>query len=158
MREQKIFTSFVLVGIFFLLGFVLINQPDKNLAAENIRQVKIAGQTIKVDLALTKEEQAQGLSGRTHFGGKNGGGNVGMLFVFEQPGLYPFWMKDMWFPIDIIWIEEGLKVVYIEKNASPSSYPKTFVSEENSKYVLEVPSGFSEENNLKVGDKVEFIY
>jgi uncharacterized membrane protein (UPF0127 family) len=80
-----------------------------------------------------------------------------MLFVFDKPSIYPFWMKDMNFPIDMIWIGENDEVVYIEKNAQPDSYPETFVSSQNAKYVLEVISSFSEKNNLKVGDRVEFL-
>ena len=78
-----------------------------------------------------------------------------MLFVFDHPAQYPFWMKDMNFPIDIIWIDENLKVIFIKKNAVPESYPEVFTSPQNSKYVLEVVAGFSDKYNIKIGDKVE---
>ena len=80
-----------------------------------------------------------------------------MLFVFDKPGQYPFWMKDMNFAIDIIWIGEDLRVVYIKKDARPELYPETYTPTENAKYVLEVPAGFSEKNNLKVGDSASFL-
>lgn len=118
---------------------------------DNIKYVKIAGQNIKVDLALTKEEQAQGLSARGVLAD-----NEGMLFVFNQPGKYPFWMKEMNFAIDIIWLGEDMRVIYIKNNALPELYPETYGPNDNAKYVLEVVSGFSEKNNLKVGDRVEF--
>jgi len=51
-----------------------------------------------------------------------------MLFVFEEPKIRSFWMKDMSFPIDIIWVDEGLEIVGIEKRISPNTYPKTFES------------------------------
>ena len=38
-----------------------------------------------------------------------------MLFIFSQPDFYPFWMKDMKFPIDIIWLDENLQIINIEK-------------------------------------------
>jgi hypothetical protein len=120
---------------------------------ENIKYVKIAGQDIKVDLALTSAEQEQGLSGRLNLND-----NEGMLFIFPRSGNYPFWMKDMNFPIDMIWIGENLQVVYIKKDARPELYPETYGPERDAKYVLEVVSGFSDKNSLKEGERVEFTY
>jgi hypothetical protein len=116
--------------------------------------VAIAGQKVKVDLALTETEQIQGLSGRQSLSP-----NTGMLFVFNKPGNYPFWMPNMNFSIDIIWITPDMKVDYIKKDATPESYPVTFSPKDNNAtYVLEVPSGFSEQNHLQVGDSVGFTY
>ncbi len=123
-----------------------------NLSINDIKYVKIAGKMLKVNLALTGEAQEQGLSGR-----KSLKENEGMLFVFNQTGKYSFWMKDMNFSLDIIWISEDFHVVYIKNNASPESYPESFTPKQDAKYVLEVMSSFSQKNNLKVGDKVEFL-
>lgn len=140
-----------LLIIVLCAGFFLINYfPAKK---ENIKYVKIAGQNIKVNLAATDKAREQGLSGRNDL--KE---NEGMLFIFDHEGLYSFWMKDMNFPIDIIWINKDLKVVYIKKNALPESYPETYSPSENAKYVLEVVSDFSEKNDLKAGDSVIFTY
>ena len=161
MKNNFIFSVLIII-VFFLGGFFLITELAKNHTPENIKYVKIAGQNIKVDLALTNGEQELGLSGR-----KSLNENEGMLFVFNLPGKYPFWMKDMNFPIDIIWLappEAGVgsaKVVYIKKNALPELYPETYgpgENDENAKYVLEVMAGFSDKNNLKIGDSVTFSY
>ncbi len=120
---------------------------------DNSKIIKIAGQNIKVDLVISDAEKEKGLSGRTGLAQ-----NAGMLFVFEKPGPYVFWMKDMNFPIDIIWLSVDKKVIYVKKDARPESYPETFDPKVNAKYVLEVVSGFSERNNLKVGDKALFTY
>jgi uncharacterized protein len=161
-NKKKIFFSFLVVILLFLGGFFLIIRltpsplPLSRGGSDNIQSVKIAGQNIKVDLALTPAEQEQGLSGR-----QNLLPNTGMLFVFENPDDYLFWMKDMNFPIDIIWISQDFKVVYIEKNATPESYPAAYgpgPNDEKAKYVLEVVSGFSDKNNLRVGDSVLFTY
>ncbi|MFA5778185.1 MAG: DUF192 domain-containing protein [Candidatus Paceibacterota bacterium] len=143
--------SFLIIVIILLLGFFLITRFSENLTSENIKYVKIAGQNIKVDLALTKETQQQGLSGRSEL--KE---DEGMLFIFNHEGLYSFWMKDMNFPIDIIWINKNLEVVDMKKNVLPESYPENFVPKENAKYVLEIVAGFGEKNNLKEGDSIEF--
>ena len=115
-----------------------------------ISQVTIRGVHIAVELADTPMEREQGLSARQDLAE-----GQGMLFVFDTPGRYGFWMKDMNFPIDIIWIDEDRKVVYIKENANPESYPNSFVSTEDAKYVLEVPARFSEKNNIKVGDVIK---
>lgn len=141
--------SFSIIFLFVIALFYLLQKPN----SEKIIQVKIGGQDIKVDLALTSDEHSQGLSGRTVLEE-----NEGLLFVFNKPDKYSFWMKDMNFPIDIIWISEDLKVVYLKKNALPAFYPESYAPAQDAKYVLEVISGFSEKNNLKVGDTVEFIY
>ncbi len=140
----------------------LPNLPlSKGEAKEGVKYLKIAGQNIKVDLALTPEQQAKGLSGRSRLPE-----GEGMLFVFPRPGKYLFWMKDMKFAIDIIWlaetprlVEEGagggdLKIVYIKRDARPEDYPDTYQPDTDAKYVLEVSSGFSDRNNLKIGDRV----
>ena len=76
-------------------------------------------------------------------------------------------MKDMNFPIDMIWLapsvggDDDAKVVYIAKDATPASYPSTFgpgANDQDALYVIEVPSGFADANNLKVGDSVLFTY
>jgi len=142
--------SFLIVFIFFLLGFFIIFYPTKYSLPENIQYVKIAGKNIKVELALTTEDQMRGLSGRSGF--KK---DEGMLFIFPVKASR-FWMKDMNFPLDIIWINKDKKVIFIKKDARPESYPRTFGPDVGSRYVLEVVSGFADENNLNVGDMVKF--
>jgi uncharacterized membrane protein (UPF0127 family) len=73
-------------------------------------------------------------------------------------------MKDMNFPIDMIWFTPDMKVDYIEKNATPESYLKPYPTntfgpdDNNSLYVLETTSGFSDNTHLQIGDSVSFIY
>ena len=160
--------SLFFIILIFVVGFFLVKPSSSSVKLEpieipktiqpatNIKFVKLAGVDIKVDLALTPAEQNQGLSGRTSLNG-----DEGMLFIFDLPGKYAFWMKDMNFPIDMIWLGEDMKVVYIKKNALPKNYPETYQpgkADGDAKYVLEVVSGFSDKNNLKVGDSAEFTY
>src|SRR3989338_1806519 len=65
----------------------------------------------------------------------------GMLFVFPQDGKYGFWMKDMRFSIDILWLNASGMVVYMAQNVSPDSFPKSFESDVPARYVLELPAG-----------------
>ena len=75
-----------------------------------------------------------------------------MLFVFDKPDTYGFWMKDMKFPIDVIWLDEKMKITHIEKNVSPDTFPNKFFPPEKSLYVIEFNAGFSEQNGLAVGN------
>lgn len=106
---------------------------------------------IQIELARSSAEQIQGLSGRTSLAVDHG-----MLFVFEKSDIYGFWMPDMLFPIDIVWISEEKKIVHIEKNVSPASYPQVFKPTDLAQYVLEVPAGFCDTNSVVVGNSVAF--
>ncbi len=72
----------------------------------------------------------------------------GMLFVFDNPVQQGFWMKNMKFPIDIIWIDKNKKVIGINENMSPDSYPNLFLPVKPITYVLEVNAGVSRANNI----------
>jgi uncharacterized membrane protein (UPF0127 family) len=66
-------------------------------------------------------------------------------------------MKDMNFPIDILWINDNFEVVGIEKNILPQTYPKTFGEKYLASYVLEVSAGYCDKNNIKLGNKINFL-
>lgn len=111
----------------------------------------IAGHLLKVEIADTEEKQQQGLSGRDSLPQ-----NSGMLFIMPMPGRYTFWMKDMKFPIDLIWIKDG-KVVDIIQNAKIELNTKDddllrYVSVVDANMVLEVNAGFAEKYQIKSGD------
>lgn len=110
-----------------------------------------AEKVIEIEVVDTPATRTQGLSGKKSFPT-----DTGMLFVFEKPAEYAFWMPDMHFSIDILWIDTQKKIVHIEKNVTPESYPKTFKPTAPAQYVLEVPAGFSEQNNVRIGDEVRF--
>lgn len=85
--------------------------------------------------------------------------DAGMLFVFEPDSSPKFWMKDMKFAIDMIWISKG-KVIQIDNDAEPEpgvpdSKLKIYPPSDPIDYVLEVNAGFSKENNIKLGSSVE---
>lgn len=166
MMMRNFFFWLAILGLTASLFFLAARQVklERTLERENARNaelsersaiqyVSIGGRNVRVDVALLSEELARGLSGR----GLLPEGE-GMLFIFPEPGKYVFWMKDMNFAIDIIWITDDLKVAYIKKGARPESYPEIFGSDVEARYVLEVPAGFSEKNNWRAGDSVEFKY
>lgn len=106
---------------------------------------------LTAEVVNTKSARALGLSGRTKMAD-----NEGMLFIFDTPGKYGFWMKDMLFALDIVWINNNGVVVSIERNVTPESYPKAFINHVDASYVLEINSGLSEKFGLYLGSKVKF--
>ena len=102
--------------------------------------------------ASTPDEQQLGLGGRTSLPA-----DEGMLFIFQTPGNYGFWMKDMLFPIDIIWLDDHFAITHIAANVAPDTYPESFYPGEGSRYVLETNAGYSQKNNLSVGETLDFV-
>lgn len=100
-----------------------------------------------LDVASTPASLERGLSGRPGLDQSHG-----MLFIFDHADKTCFWMKDMKFDIDILWFDEGLKLVHAQQAASPASYPETFCPPINSKYVIEVTAGTVDRLHLKIGD------
>ena len=132
------------------------------LNTEKVLNTK-TGEKIFIEIASTSEAQEQGLSGKRklmEFVRDQKIRTEGMLFVFEKPTVLSFWMKDMNFDLDMIWMDENFKIVHITKNAQASSYNKQnpasstiFTNGNNpAKYVLEINSGLSNELNLREGD------
>ncbi len=113
-------------------------------------EVVLNGKTFVMDIADTPTKQEQGLSGHQPLAD-----NVGMIFIFDKPGNYGFWMKDMLFPLDIIWVSDDFHIVHIEKNLAPETYPTIYYPGAPSKYVLEISAGGSDQNNIKIGDLVK---
>lgn len=109
----------------------------------------IDGVPLRVQVSATDEERRQGLSGREQLDGLEG-----MLFVFPESGYHSIWMKDMRFPIDIIWIDESLQIIQIDKEVSPESYPRTYRPKRPAKYVVETNVHFSDTYSFKEGDSV----
>jgi uncharacterized membrane protein (UPF0127 family) len=112
------------------------------------------GEVIYAELAVTDQERELGLMFRESINA-----DQGMLFVFEREGIYSFWMKNMKISIDIIWLDKDKRIVYIEKNVPPCETEDcpSYAPAALSKYVLEIKSGFSEEYELELYDRLEFI-
>jgi len=77
-----------------------------------------------------------------------------MLFIFDKPDLQGFWMKDMRFSLDMLWLDSNLRVVSFQSNVSPETYPNVFYPTEPSLYVVELSAGTLDNLHVKVGDKV----
>ena len=92
-----------------------------------------------------------GLSNRNSLGE-----DAGMLFIFAEEGTPGFWMKEMKFPIDIVWIDEEFRIAGIEKSVSPETFPEIFYPDNPIKYALELPAGFLDTQGIGAGAIVHF--
>ena len=136
-----IITSTIAVVFIFAVGLFLIKKDNNSY-----KKIKLGDVGLKTEIALSADEKQKGLSGRDYLAK-----NKGMLFIFPQSGSYPFWMKDMKFPIDIIWLDDGLKIIGLEKNINPNTFPEKFSPPSPAKFVLEVNGGWSDEIKIKEG-------
>lgn len=161
-RHMVLYKKSIIIGIAIFIALVAVVYGNRCYATKVCGSIildqfvrdSVVIQTPKsklnVELVNTKESRELGLSGRDRISGTDG-----MLFEFDYPGRYAFWMKDMTFPIDIIWITKGGVVAEVEKNVKPESYPNTYINDIEAKYVLELPANKSVEYGLTLGAKVE---
>lgn len=127
--------------LFCLLLFLSSCQNKQNY-------LNLNGQKIFIEIADTDTKREQGLSNR-----QNLPKDAGMIFTFDKPGKYGFWMKDMKFSLDFIYIDNGY-VTETKEDVLVDSYPQIFYPLHNSDAVLEINSGMVKEFNIKRGDKV----
>lgn len=182
MIRNLIFILGAFVLLFLGLSFI---DKDENwgngqalvVESETLPTVIIGDTAVIVEIADDVFERSRGLSGRESLPE-----NQGMLFVFDNPDFHGIWMKEMFFPIDIVWIgtsnsdnfvqedknedvdtsnnlsknSETFYIIDVKKDAQPDSYPEVFYPKKSSLYVLEINSGFLDKHNIKIGDEVHF--
>lgn len=110
------------------------------------------GVDVPVEIVSTQEKMERGLSGRPSLVP-----GQGMLFAFTGEDTYGIWMKDMNFPIDIVWIDAAGTIVDMQPRATPESYPLVFKPRKPALYVLEVEAGFIEQHSVRLGDRISFV-
>jgi hypothetical protein len=118
-------------------------------------QVIIDGNTIDVALSTTTEAIDQGLQSQPSLPA-----NDGMLFIFDTAKIYQFWMPNMNFSLDMIWIGSNDTVVSITRDAPPlpdPANPVWFRPTAPAQYVLEVNADYAAAHNISVGDPVQFV-
>lgn len=149
----------MIIGLFLLLlialaGVVLFQGYIKNGFFSFLKSttVTVNNQKFNVSVARTDKEKQIGLSEK-----KSLGQSEGMLFIFDKPDFYSFWMKNMQFPIDIIYIN-GSKVVTVlpnqQKPVSENDTPPILKPDQPADKVLEINAGLSDKYNIKPGDNV----
>lgn len=153
MRRYAVWIAFAALFCVLLLAGIGVGRNQTNDKTWGIGNpspsVMIGGEKVSVVLATTDSQREQGLSGTEPLEA-----NQGMLFVFPEDGVYRFWMKDMKYAIDIIWIDADGRIVFIAPSVSPDTYPDSFGPDAPSRYVLEVSAGFAAAHHVSIGDRV----
>lgn len=144
---------FLLLGS--IIGFTVVGLFDADsisrLASnkKSVSLLTINGIRFSVEKVVSPAQRIKGLSGR-----KKLAEDHGMLFVYPSDGYYSFWMKDMNFPIDIIWIDSHKRIVDIAAKIYPETYPQTFTSRSAARYILEVNAGTTDRYSIQHGDEI----
>lgn len=145
----------LLVIVIVVIAMTSHGGPTANTACGPYRTdkvIQIGSQKINAEAATTKAEADKGLSGRPCILP-----NQAMLFSFDKPGRYYFWMKGMRFPLDIVWITSRHKVAAIEIDVKPSTYPDKFANKDiAAQYVLELQANRSKSLGMEIGTPVNF--
>lgn len=145
------FSALVILIVGATLGVNYIKNGSL-FSFEKTARVSIKNTTFTAEIADTAKKQEIGLSEK-----KSLDTDKAMLFSFGKPDYYRFWMKNMKFPLDIIYIQNN-KIVEVFEEAKPpadNGNPEILVPKETADTVLEINAGLSKQNNIKTGDEVK---
>jgi len=121
----------------------------------NVTSLRIKNELLNIEISADELSRTKGLSGRESLGE-----NWGMIFIFEEEAKHNFWMKDMNFPLDILYIKND-EIVEIFKNVkildNYGEFTEIFPKEKADK-VLELNAGWCDIHDVRVGDKIEYPY
>jgi uncharacterized protein len=154
---QKKILLIVAVVIILVLSYKFLpfpcncspKSPEVDSLGYRTEQINLGSTPLTVEVSDTTALEAQGLSGRDSLPP-----DTGMLFAFAKPDTYGFWMKDMKFSLDLIWIDPNMQIIKIDQNLAPDTYPQAFLPPAPVEYVVEVPAGFAQGHSLKVGQNL----
>ena len=146
MKKIRIILILLIAAVIIIITvFLLPTKKEKT-------QVCLKNTCFNVEIANTVETRERGLMFR-----KNLSQNEGMLFIFPEEKIYPFWMKNTLINLDIIWIDQNKEVVFISQNNQPCDTDNCPPINPGApaKYVLEINAGLAEKIGLKDKDKIE---
>lgn len=144
----KIILLIIVIGlvIWFMAGVII-----KHKEAKIYIKSKTGVQTFTASIAETYEARAQGLSGTKYLAPDSA-----LLMIFPHDDNWGIWMKDMNYPIDVVWLNSSYEVVHIEQSMHPNSYPRNIYKPKNTaRYVIEFPAATTSRSYLKIGSKVK---
>lgn len=159
---------YFILAVFLILlavgwGVIIVNKGDLGCDIQIIDNYRLdephgkysaaqpGTKCLRLERVNAPQELKKGLSGR-----KSIPEHQGMLFTFETPGMYCFWMRDMNFPIDIIWLDSEKRVVTVKENLKPETYPDNFCPDTAAQYVIEVNTGIARKALISEGSQLRF--
>ncbi len=144
-----------------IIAIFLIFIPQACFGQE-VREVCLRDVRVRAEIADTPDKREKGLMFRQELAE-----DQGMLFIFKEEAVHGFWMKNVNFPLDIIWMDKDKRIVDIKPNLKPCRQERgtsdgghieksceSYFPREKAFYVLEVKSGFADRHQISVGDKI----
>lgn len=146
MKRWLLVSIFMMFALSAFSVFHLIQASKKVQAPQNVT-IQFGNKSIQAEVLKTEAELQRGLSNRVSLAP-----NAAMLFVFPEPDIYEFWMKDMRFPIDILWIREGRVVDLVtlpppNKGEPPARHMPSVIADQ----VIEVQAGLAKQAGISTG-------
>ena len=139
------------VAILALIYAVATTQTAPTVSKYS-EKIVIAEHPFKADIARTAADLQHGLSDSPQIAA-----DQAMVFIFPTVSKWGIWMKDMNYPIDILWLDEAKKVQHIVEVAQPDSYPETsFYPPSDARYVIELKSGTVKDKRITIGTQAAF--
>ena len=144
----------LLLGGFFLSSKINLTKSHETNGTYD-KKITVSGKNLMVEIAKTSQAREQGLSDREKMCS-----NCGMVFIFDQPDIYTFWMRRMYFDLDMLWLnrDKVVDITYSAKAPLKEEFetPKElYQSKVPADKVIEVNSGWAKKNGIKIGDKLQ---
>lgn len=146
------------VGVLLGVGYYLFLRADERPVVNNapirtLEPVCLKTEESKcgviLEVAADDQSRMKGLSGREKLADDRG-----MLFVADQVEVQCFWMKEMNFSLDLVWLDEDKKVTKLERGLAPETYPTQFCSTVPDKYVVELTAGSIDRLGIELGEQM----
>ncbi|QLH02639.1 hypothetical protein C5F47_03225 [Nitrosopumilus cobalaminigenes] len=158
-RAQALIPITIAAVIIGVIGMLTLPSDSKLESVEFPRgTILVDDVALEVQIADSEPRRVRGLMFQDQLPP-----DQGMIFVFKEPGLYSLWMLNMQFPLDMIWFDLDGNVVHIEKNVPPCKTAleittcQSVVPDDDASYILEVTSGFIDQNNITKDSKLTII-
>lgn len=145
--------AILVASIALVLGVLFIVPSFFHTSSSPVFETSDSPAGFEFEIVDTPDTRALGLSGRSSLPE-----NYGMLFVFDTPDRYGFWMKNMLVPIDIVWLSKDGTIIDITRGVSPDTYPNVFYPREAVSFVLETKAGESYRQGWEAGDRISLPY
>ncbi len=144
-KHAEILIAAVLVVSAVSFGaYLRVSRPPEGTLVMN-------GMVFRAEVVDTPQAVEKGLSGRQSLAP-----DAAMLFVFDEAKTWCFWMKDMEFSLDILWLDDSKTIVAVESDLAPETYPQDYCPPKPALYVVEVRAGTADQLGLKPGAQVSF--
>jgi len=158
-RAQALIPITIAAVIIGVIGLYTLPSDSKLESVEFPRgTILIDDKVLEVQIADSEPRRVRGLMFQDQLPY-----DQGMIFVFDEPGLYSLWMLNMQFSLDMIWFDQDGHVVHVEENVPPCKTVveitscQTLVPDNEASYVLEVTAGFVDQNNISKDSKLTII-